>query len=151
MRKAALALLLVPQTALAGPGAEIPIVATIGGLLGVTNNIAAIVYAANDQSFHTPWIVSSCFSTAVLTALSANLFVETADNPNGTVLTPIGALILLGLAAWPAAWSVVSSLSDVEPGDPFGTEYEASPVALDPFAPQRLQPAPGVAGIGFRF
>ena len=99
-----------------GPAQEGVIAAAVvlGTIGAVTTGIGAAVYAVEGRAFTTPWVVGSLFSSAICGGMAIALFSE-ADS--GAVAVAF-ALIYVGLAAWPAAWSIRSALNPAGFGQP---------------------------------
>lgn len=116
---------------------------------GLGNSVAAIVYAAQDRSFHSPWVMSTLFSTAVCATFSGTLIYDSAQS-GATPLGIVGTITFLAFAIWPAAWLVRSSLSEVAPGQRFDAdvtpeETEDPAEALLPRSPNLPLAVPVVA------
>lgn len=92
---------------------------TVGTLLGLTNSVATVVYAVQNRSFETPWVVSSFVSTAACGAFAVGIAVNVDEGGNSNQL--LAAIPFLLLAIVPASWSIRGALSEVGPGERFDT------------------------------
>jgi hypothetical protein len=114
---AMLAVLSLPARAFAGPDdAQSALIGTMVGLGTVgalTSGIAAAVYAVEGRAFTTPWVVVSLFSAAMCAGMAIGL-----AGTDRIDAGPVLAVLYAGLAAWPAAWSVRSSLNPAGFGAP---------------------------------
>lgn len=124
----------------------------VGGALGLTNSVAAVVYLVQDRSFDDGWLVSSAFSTALCAGLTIAAAEDASANPTDDGL-PILAVGMAVVALVPAIWAVRSTVDEALPGEPFDPEKrreyrieKAGELSLrppvDPFAPRRRASAP---------
>jgi hypothetical protein len=122
----------VPATAHAGPVDDHPAIitaVTVGAAGSLATSIGALVYAIQDRSFHSAWIPTTFIAAAISVALSGALIYDAAQS-NATIFNVGGAVLMIALSAWPTAWVLKSSLSDVEPGARFTAEPDPGPEAL---------------------
>lgn len=119
---------------------------------GLGNSVAAIVYAAQGRSFHSAWVVSTLFSTAVCATFSGSLIYDSAQT-GATPLGVVGMITFLAFSIWPTAWLVRSSISEVGPGQRFDSEV-APPKSEDPveaLGPKNRSPSAAVPVVAFTF
>jgi hypothetical protein len=95
----------------------------LGVVGGIATSIAAIVYAVDDRSFDSPWIVASLFSAAVCGAMTVALIADTAGGTGDKTTSVLSIFALVPATIWPTFWTVRTAIADVEPGERFDT-YE---------------------------
>ncbi|MCK6548282.1 hypothetical protein L6R52_20715 [Myxococcota bacterium] len=105
-------------------------VAVLGTLGGLTTSIAAIVYASEGRTFDDAWVVTSLFTTAICGAMTAAIAMDAPST--GGAMPIVGTLFFGTLAAWPAYWTVKSSLADADPGEPFDAPLDVEPPRVVP-------------------
>src|SRR5688572_10911168 len=91
-----------------------------GAVGGLTNSIAALVYAIDNRSFHEAWIGTTLFSSAICGAFAGQLMVEAANDRGKPGFVITGIISFLVMSLWPAAWVTYSALGDAALGERFG-------------------------------
>ena len=125
-----------------------------GGVGGLTTSIAATVYALDDRTFDSGWVVTSLLSSAICGAFFVSLAADAASN--GAELGHFTGMLSFGtFTVWPVVWTVRTAMADVEPGEhlhELDTELE-SRAPIPGATPMRLTDRPyiPIASFGFRF
>jgi hypothetical protein len=97
-------------------------IVSVGALGGLTNSIAALVYAIDNRSFHEPWIGTTLFSSAVCGAFAGQLMYDAANGNGKPAFLITGIIGFLVMTIWPAAWVTYSALADAPLGQRFSEE-----------------------------
>jgi hypothetical protein len=97
-------------------------VVSAGAIGGLTNSIAALVYAIDNRSFHEAWIGTTLFSSAVCGAFAGQLMVDAANDRGKPAFVITGIISFLVMSIWPAAWVTYSALADAPLGERFSEE-----------------------------
>ena len=119
------------------------IAAGAGGVGGLAASIAAVVYAAQERTFDTPWVIVSLISSAICTSTALTLALNT-DSGGGAV----GTVVLSGFAIWPAYWTIRGATSGVPPGAPLDAPpymEPMPPLSIPSLLPPVFDPATGRA------
>ena len=102
-------------------------VLSVGGISGIANSIAALVYAIQDRSFHAPWIGTTMFGSAVCAVAAGALIIDAKNGDGSVALNVVGIVGFLVLSLWPIGWVTRSALSDV----PLGDKFDAVPEVVE--------------------